>query len=210
MYHFNSLEDATSAFISACEAESDTQFAQSDICAEACSDANRRAWGMTDEQILEHLGQQAKRGRSTMYARLLVGRVFPPDRRNPALYWSIHEVCARLYSDDDPDLAYDWLDYAADHDLSVRRLRAEIAAANGQPPAKTRPVYVLDDVPVTVAHWDERQMTVAFDDGFTPPVDEDGEVVWPREGLRLLLTAIREEDPVVMPGAVLTHLTTTS
>ena len=200
IHDIRTLEDATSAFIQSCEAESEDQFEQSDICAAACTKENRIAWGMDDEAILAHIGKQSKRGRTTMYARLLVGRVFPPEKRNGALYWSIHEVCAHTWSEDDPEAPYAWLEYAADNDLSVRQLRQEIAAANGTPPEKTKPVYVLKEVGVTVDSWDMKQLTVFFDEGFEPPVDEDGEIIWPTAGLRLIVTAVKEADPYTLPA----------
>lgn len=203
-YTIKTLEEAVSAFIQANEIESQSQFVQSDVCAAACREENRIEWGMTDDDILAHIGKQAKRGRATMWNRLLVGRVFPPDRRNTALYWSIHEVCAHTYSDDFPDAPHLWLEYAADNDLSVRELRAAIQAQNEDDPLpKTRPVYVLDDARVTVDYWDTRQATILFEAGFEPPIDEDGEVIWPQAGMRLVITAVKQEDPVHPPVAIL-------
>jgi len=199
---FENLEDAVSAFIQACELETRAKFAQSDVCALACDEKTRARWGMTVEQVLEHLGKQARRGHTTMWARLLVGRVFPPDKRNLALSWSHHEVCARTWTSKDPDAPYRWLAYAADHELSVHRLRAAIrivsqrrsTALPADPPA-----YVLDQVEAVLDTFDDRRMTIVFTSPQSLPL---------KRGMRLLITAVPLESDVTgnSPAALTTRM----
>lgn len=196
---FESLEDAVSAFIQGVEHESDAQFYQSDVCALACIEKHRRAWGMTDEAILAHIGKQTEKSRTTMYSRLLVGRVFPkpwreaPDNawcREGRLGWSHFEVCARTWSEADPDAPKEWLRYCADNDLSVRQLKSEIALAGGVLP-ETRPLYLFDGATVTLDALDDHTMTVYF---AQPPNPVWGTV---EPGTRIVLTAVVEREPVL-------------
>lgn len=200
--NFESLEDAVSAFIAGCEGESDAQFYLSDVCALACTERNRVAWGMNDGEILKHLGSQAERSRSAMYSYLLVGRVFPKSwRESPEnawasrKSWSHHEVCARTWSPEDPGAPVAWLAYCVDNDLSVRQLKLEIKAAGGEGPGE-RPIYVLDAVPCLVDSFDAHQMTLFFDSTTLAPTGD----VWPKPGDRVVVTVVLEPEVTVMPA----------
>jgi len=189
---FTSLEDAVSAYVQAREDESSVQFRQSDIAARACIEKNRQAWGMSDEQILDALGKTVEHGRTTMYSRLLVGRVFPKQWREDNIwctrkFWSHFEVCARTWSEADPGAPEAWLRYCVDHDLSVRQLKLEIQAAGGDVP-DARPVYLFEAVTVTLDALDDRSMTVYF---ATPP-NLGGHV---EPGTQIVLTAVLEREP---------------
>jgi hypothetical protein len=148
-----------SAFISATQDENEAMFDQSDIAALSCIEKNRHAWGMSDDGILEHLGKQTGRSRTVLYGRLLVGRVFPPGKRNLALSWSHHEVCARTWSEATPDVPQQWLEYAADNDLSVRELKIEIQGG-----ARVRPFYLLNAANATLVSVDHTRMVIEFDE----------------------------------------------
>jgi hypothetical protein len=190
------LEEATDAFLNGCDKESDGQFDQSDVAALACIEKNRLAWGMSDDDILKHIGTQSDRSRTTMYGRLLVGRVFNRKWRTENDWcltkrWSHFEVCARMWSEGDPDAPYEWLKYAVDNDLSVRRLKLEIQSANGEGPQITRPIYVLDAEPCDLDTFTPDHMTVKF----------QREIVIPNlePGMRIVVTAVIEPDPIPLP-----------
>jgi hypothetical protein len=193
------LEEATDAFIQGVEMESDGQFHQSDVCALTCVEENRARWGMADEDILEHIGKTAERSRTTMFGRLLVGRVFNRQWRDDNDWchikqWSHFEVCARTWSEESPDAPYEWLAYCVDNSLSVRQLKMDIAAAKGEPPQRDRPFYLLDASPCMCVSISHDQMIVKFDelnpvrlpDFLMAPTDETP--------VRLLLTAVLEPD----------------
>lgn len=214
---FDTIYDAGEQYKQAKQTTSSGMFEESDVAAQACSAEQKEHWqrmhpeltdeDLTDKKILRQIGTISKSGKSTLYARLLVGRVFPPDLVIPDLfphgvrdlpeendiYWSHYLECARLWSEDTPHLPYEWLNKAILEGWSVRRLKAAIKKEGpGKEPPTTQAVYILDNTPVTVDYWDRIQMTVVFDEGFSPPVDQDGRVVFPQEGWRVILTAVRE------------------
>lgn len=198
-HDFTSLEDVVSAFIHGVEEESEALFYQSDVCALACTESNRRAWGMADEDILRHLGSTVERAINTLRGRLLVGRVFPRIwREAPENAWakrkfySHFEVCARIWSKEDPGAAEAWLRYCVEHDLSVSDLKLEIKAAGGAVPDE-RLVYLFDGAVCTLDYLDDHQMTVYF---ATPP-SLAGAV---EPGTEIVLTAVIEQAPEVFPA----------
>ncbi len=193
----STLEEAVDAFNMGKDKESEGKFDQSDTAALACIEKNRSVWGMSDDQILAHIGTQSDTSRTTMYGRLLVGRVFNKHWREDndwcrTKHWSHFEVCARQWTEDDPEAPVEWLKYCVDNDLSVRRLKSEIALANGGPPKPDRPVYILDAAPCTLVSMDQHQMSVLFEHEITvadpiPP------------GIRLVVTAVIEPELAAMP-----------
>ncbi len=201
---FETLEDAVSAFIQGCEEESEAQFAQSDVCALACIEENRRRWGMTDEAIISHIGKQAGRSRSTMYARLLVGRVFPRAWREApenswckSKSWSHFEACARTWSEADPEAPLHWLSYCVENDLSVRQLRMEIRAARGDI-AKAGPTYLLDAAFCILEHYDGRRLVLRIEDDCPAP---DAVGLQPGDAVVATVVLCEEETPVVEVAA---------
>jgi len=202
-FHFDSLEDAASAFVQSRQDENDECFKQSDIAQEACTEENRAKWGQTEDDILAHIGKQSRSSRTTMYARLLVGRVFPPHRRNDALYWSHHEVCARTYRADDPDAPYRWLDYAADNELSVHKLKAAIKlhdqSSDPSPsiPPLDAPVFLLDNELCTVDYFDGQQIHLYL---LTPKLtltEHQRQLIGTET--RVVVTVVCEPAPPLMP-----------
>lgn len=214
---YASLDDAMDDFMRAQSAETAALFVQSDICVAACSAASLGRMGtalgepLSEEAVLRALGERAKRGRSTMYARVRVGRLFPPDLviddlfphgvRDvpPDITWSHYELCSRLYSQDTPMRPYEWLHYAAINGLSVRRLEMEIKARAQEPPAVDsapdtwRPRYVLDAARCILDAWDGHFLTVICEE---PP----GEQVKIQPGAHLIVTVLLE---AVAPGGPL-------
>lgn len=192
------LDEAVDAFNMAKDQESDAQFDQSDTAARACVEFNRRAWGMTDAQILRHMGEQTDTSQSTLRARLLVGRVFPKEKREApenawcrVKRWTHFEVCARMYSDETPNAPWEWLEYCVTHDLSVRRLKADIEALSGAPPPNTRPLYFSDAEMMTVDGVGDRSITLRFDRPRAALELADGD--------RVVVTIVKESEPTPMP-----------
>jgi hypothetical protein len=197
---FECLEDAVSAFIQSTEDESEALFKQADVCALACVEENRRAWGMDDKSILRHIGSQAERAYNTMAGRLKVGQAFPRQwRDDPENVWakrkqySHYEICARQNTDDDPDAAVKWLSYCVEHDLSVTELKLQIKAAGGDVP-EYEPQFLFRNAVCTVDAIDPHFMTVYFE----KPQDYASAAL--KAGTRIVITALseREQEPVAV------------
>lgn len=194
----NTLEEAVDSFQAGKDKESEGKFDQSDTAARTCIARNREAWGMVDEDILKHIGTQTDTGQTTMWGRLLVGRVFPRHWREApehawcqSKHWSHFEVCARQWCEDDPDAPVAWLRYCVDNDLSVRRLKAEIKAAGGDP-THPRPVYLLDAEMTTIEALTSDYITLRFD----RPLAEALACV----GERVATTIVKQPDPESIPA----------
>lgn len=192
------LEEAVDSFQSGKDKESEGKFDQSDTAARTCIARNRDEWGLNDEQILKHIGTQTDTGQTTMWGRLLVGRVFPKHWRDApenawcqTKHWSHYEVCARQWSDDDPDAPVAWLRYCVENDLSVRRLKAEIKAAGGDPNTP-RPIYVVDAEMVTIERIAPSFVVLRFDHPLPEPL-----VVAPGE--RVAITIVKKPEPEELP-----------
>jgi hypothetical protein len=133
-----------------------------------------------------------------MYGRLLVGQVFPEHWREAdenawcqVKRWSHFEVCARQWSEDDPEAPIEWLKYCVDNDLSVRRLKSEIALANGGPPSQERPIYLLDAAPCTVTDVSAGGVSLHFETYVPEWRDMVGE--------RVVVTIVKEPETPQIP-----------
>lgn len=193
------LEESVDAFNMARDQESEALFDQSDIAARTCIERNRAAWGLTDEDILEHIGKQTETSRTTMYGRLLVGKVFPrhwrEDVRNAwckRKRWTHFEVAARTWSEEDPDAPAVWLEYCVANDLSVRELHREIKLAGGERPDPSRAVYLLRAEEVTVSDICPTSLTVTFDIPLAVPLKI-------AQGDRVVIDVVKEAEPREMP-----------
>lgn len=182
------LEDATSALTQAIQNEEETLFSQSDIIAVSCEEKKRKAWGMTEDRILSHFSQATGRRRTTLYNRLLVGRIFPPDRRDPALSWSHHNACAHTWSADNPGAPYEWLLLAGQQGLSVSELKELIG---GKPEGVT---YLVKGAPCVLTHH-TRESLVLYLEANRP---DD----WPIVGTKVRVTIEIVDPPPSMPADV--------
>lgn len=216
-YQFRSLDEAEEAFVYHCQGESNEQFEQSDIAAEACTAENKAKFAqqliergllkpdaeLTDQDVLRRIGRRAKKGKTTMWGRLLVGRMMPPGLKNDFfpdgvreslpddIYWSHCLNAAQTWTEDDPDAPYWWLREACAQGWSSHRLNREIQAKGGKP-ADTRAIFMLDNVEATLDHYDDQQMTVFFKIPPALPQLDDGSIFCPTVGMRLIVTAVWE------------------
>jgi len=209
---YKSLDEATWAFLTSCQNESNEQFQQSDIVAASCTpealerftEQARNAgeiasteW-LSDGDVLKTIGMVAKRAKTTMWGRLLVGRVFPPGLSNdyfpdgvreslpPDISWSHCLACATTWDEEHPDLPYYWLREAVLNGWSVRRLKSQIALNHDiedSSQESTFATYVLDNAEAVLDWLDSKQLTVVFP--FAPQMPE-GYIATP--GTRVVIT----------------------
>lgn len=125
---FENLEAVTSALIEATQAEAASKFLQGDILLAATEPDTLEHLGMTRKEFLSWAGNSTGRGRRTIFKRLKVAQVFPPDARCEALSWEHHHTCA---CSDDPAT---WLATAADQGLSLEQLEMAIKGKVGPEP----------------------------------------------------------------------------
>jgi hypothetical protein len=185
------LEEAKTRMIDARKNTSAGLFEESDVAARTCVEANRRDWGMSDDAILEEIGNSSDTSRTTMYARLLVGRVFPESWRldnewaTEAKYWSHFEAAARTWSEERPDAPELWLKYCVDNNLSVSGLKAAIALAGDDDPGDAPPEYIAKNKWATVVASDTNALALVFDEALKSIVEA---------GDRVLVTVIKESN----------------
>jgi len=183
---YHDIEEVLSAFIQANEAETGALFDQSDITANAvlCFTLDREQFKgqpiydqlrllplMKTDEVLAMLGKAAQRSRSAMWQRLRVGRLFPPDKRNPALSWYHHAEAATAFTAADPEAPYRVLEQAADEGWTVRELRHEIGA---QQDGVTQTLYWLDARRCKVTLAESGRLYLEIED-FEPALYQDGE-----------------------------------
>lgn len=185
------LEEAKTRQIEAKQTTSMGLFAESDNAARSCTEKNKKRWGMNDGQILEQIGTTTGDAQSTMYARLLVGRVFPESWRQQnewateAKFWSHFEACARTWTPETPDAPYKWMQYCVDQNLGVRGLKAAIKLAGDGDPDENAPVYVTFNALAKVTAASQNRLGLAFDEEFKSKV---------KPGDRVVVTIVKESD----------------
>lgn len=184
------LEEAKTRMIDARKNTSAGLFEESDVAARTCVEVNRHEWGMSDDAILEEIGNSSDTSRTTMYARLLVGRVFPESWRRDnewateAKYWSHFEAAARTWSEERPDAPELWLKYCVDNNLSVSGLKAAIALAGDDDPGDSPPEYIAKNSWATVIQVATDALNLTFDEQLKGKV---------QPGDRVLVTIIKEQ-----------------
>jgi hypothetical protein len=152
---YDTLEEAVSAYVAQVQATEHSKLRESAIAFAAVESKLG-----TKEAVLEHLGNQSGRSRTTMHQRWKVGMVFPPDTWNESLTWSHHELCSRTWSADTPDLPHRWLARAADDQWSTRKLAMALAGDSRYDP-DTAPVrFLADAVPVRLSAVGSSSVTV--------------------------------------------------
>ncbi len=129
------LEDIITDFIAAVETESAALFLQGDILVSA----ERKGYNI--REIDKTIASQARMSRVLVYTRYVTSKVFPAEKRNPELNWTIHRICATT------DAPEKWLAVAADEQLSTRQLQEAIAVSKGE---AAKGVYLLDKQPCMV------------------------------------------------------------
>lgn len=143
MTRYQSLEDVVSEYTTVKELTEKSIWAECDVLVQAHDD------GFTIDEIKRQIAHAARCSSRLVYDRYKMGRVFPPERRNPMLTPEIHRICASQVDlrETSPDFgpAYDWLAIAAENEYSTRKLSKAIKNAGGNPDAD-KPVYLLDDV----------------------------------------------------------------
>jgi hypothetical protein len=195
--HYETLHDAETAFIDACEDETAALFRQSFICADAVDSFPKAKPG----EILEQLGKASGRGRATMYNRLRVGQNWRRADILPGLTWYHYLIALGAgevaptggYDQNAPDL---WLAYANDHSLSVRDMEGMISEAKHvynnpqeQDPEETliEPVLWLRNTPLSVVSIEADRITLSGK--FSAwRFNDNGEVISLKAGARVAVT----------------------
>jgi hypothetical protein len=195
--HYETLLDAETDFIDACEDETNALFRQSFVCADAVASFP----GAKPGEILEQLGKASGRGRATMYNRLRVGQRWRKADILPGLTW-YHYLMALGAGDVSPNGTYNqkspdlWLAHANDNALSVRDMEGMINEAKHkydnpqeQPPEENfiEPVLWLKNAPLSVESI-ERD-TITLKGKFSAwRFDDTGEVISLEPGARVVVT----------------------
>ena len=106
--------------------------------------------GLSRKLVYGRFAYLSRRGLRTAKQRHKVSAIFTPDRRDDALNWSFHSLCASAADLRKPETwtaAYQWLERAggliADREYSVEDLANDMKASGLDPNAE-KPVYILD------------------------------------------------------------------
>lgn len=209
---FPTLDDAVQAYLKTASGTTKSLLAESDIVAAACAADQKHAWAedtgqdYDDEQVIKHFGMKAKRSRTTLYERLLVGRIFPqglviPDlfphgvREVPEdIHYSHFVACAYQWSEDTPNAPYEFLHQAVLNGWSVRRLKTAIKGQGGKPAGDKHPLYLLDAHVCELDYFDAYQMTVILADPPPALTWEDGSPFEPQPGIKVIVTVAYQPD----------------
>ncbi len=129
--------------------------------------------GLSRKLVYGRFAYLSRRGLRTAKQRHKVSAIFTPDRRDDALNWSFHSLCASAADLRKPETwtaAYQWLERAGgliadDREYSVEDLANDMKASGLNPNAE-KPIYIADkDSAILIsADTNTREITLKFED----------------------------------------------
>jgi hypothetical protein len=190
---FQSLEDITSAYIQATEAETDALFEQGDVILAAVDS------GFKVKDVVSHCASLTRRTKRTVFTRYAVARTFKPDVRHRELDWSMHALCAAT------DKPLQWLEIASEgytdangthKGHTYRTLKFAIKNAGGDPD-KGRAEILLDSEPCTLQRIVPLYLTGTHEAVFNLTMEQAEHLRELPYGVQLQITLVKAPSPIM-------------